>query len=46
MKKYKIAVWDEYQKMWRLESADLSVLRDRADITNISGPLDRSGTRE
>ena len=32
MKKYKIAVLDDYQNM-ALESADWSVLRDRADIT-------------
>src|SRR5260370_4821808 len=31
MKKYKIAVLDDYQNM-ALESADWSVLRDRADI--------------
>ncbi len=32
MKKYKIAVLDDYQNV-ALESADWSVLRDRADIT-------------
>jgi len=32
MKKYKIAVLDDYQDV-ALESADWSVLRDRADIT-------------
>ena len=32
MKKYKIAVLDDYQNA-ALESADWSVLRDRADIT-------------
>src|SRR6202163_2884512 len=32
MKKYKIAVLDDYQHV-ALESADWSVLRDRADIT-------------
>jgi hypothetical protein len=31
MKKYKIAVLDDYQNV-ALESADWSVLRDRADI--------------
>ena len=32
MKKYKIAVLDDYQNV-ALESADWSVLRDRVDIT-------------
>src|SRR4029077_16111430 len=32
MKKYKIAVLDDYQSV-ALESADWSVIRDRADIT-------------
>ena len=32
MKKYKIAVLDDYQNA-ALESADWSVLRDRADIS-------------
>jgi lactate dehydrogenase-like 2-hydroxyacid dehydrogenase len=32
MKRYKIAVLDDYQNV-ALESADWSVLRDRADIT-------------
>ena len=32
MKKYRIAVLDDYQSV-ALESADWSVLRDRADIT-------------
>jgi hypothetical protein len=32
MKKYKIAVLDDYQNV-ALESADWSVLRDRAEIT-------------
>src|ERR1700737_4874897 len=32
MKKYKVAVLDDYQNV-ALESADWSVLRDRADIT-------------
>ena len=32
MKKYKIAVLDDYQNV-ALENADWSVLRDRADIT-------------
>src|ERR1700704_1028302 len=39
MKKYKIAVLDDYQNA-ALESADWSVLRDRADITVFQDHLD------
>src|SRR5712671_250259 len=39
MKKYKIAVLDDYQNV-ALESADWSVLRDRADITVFQDHLD------
>jgi phosphoglycerate dehydrogenase-like enzyme len=39
MKKYKIAVLDDYQNV-ALESADWSVLRDRADITVFRDHLD------
>ena len=38
MKKYKIAVLDDYQNV-ALESADWSVLRDRAEITVFQGHL-------
>ena len=39
MKKYKIAVLDDYQNV-ALESADWSVLRERADIAVTGYPLD------
>jgi phosphoglycerate dehydrogenase-like enzyme len=39
MRKYKIAVLDDYQNV-ALESADWSVLRDRADITVFRDHLD------
>src|SRR6202162_621447 len=39
MKKYKVAVLDDYQNA-ALESADWSVLRDRADITVFQDHLD------
>jgi hypothetical protein len=38
MKKYKIAVLDDYQNV-ALESADWSVLRDRAEITAFQNHL-------
>jgi len=38
MKKYKIAVLDDYQNV-ALESADWSVLRDRADIAVLQNHL-------
>jgi hypothetical protein len=39
MKRYKIAVLDDYQTA-ALESADWSILRDRADITVFQDPVD------
>jgi hypothetical protein len=42
MKKYKIAVLDDYQNV-ALESADWSVLRDRADIVVFPDHLADSG---
>ena len=45
MKNYKIAVLDDYQGV-ALESADWSVLRDRADIAVFQDHLGRSGRRD